>query len=111
MSWSRSSPGRRRSSAPLGALSVAVSLQELLQAPRLEPRLDAPRLVKEVVEVQDLDAPEPVSSKTVRSTRLGVRFMEERLEPDPPWKGFVKGPLDGHRAAERSSYITGQFWP
>ena len=64
------------------------------QPPPLEPiRL------KEVVEVQDLDAPPPVS-KAVRSTRLGVRFMEERLEPEPAWKSFVKGPLDGCSGAQ-----------
>lgn len=66
---------------------------------------------REVVQVCDLDLPMPIeteesvqddapvqtpSKMTTRTVKLGLQVMKERWEPDPPWKSFVKGPLDGY---------------
>lgn len=66
---------------------------------------------REVVQVCDLDLPMPIETEesvqddapvqtpskiTTRSVKLGLQVMKERWEPDPPWKSFVKGPLDGY---------------
>lgn len=64
---------------------------------------------EQVVEVSDFDSPDEESkleshmdtsahavSKVTRAGRLGLQVMSEKLEPDPPMKAFVKGPLDGY---------------
>ena len=65
---------------------------------------------REVVQVCDMDSPilpiemeesvqdavKTPSKTTTRTVKLGLQVMKERWEPDPPWKSFVKGPLDGY---------------
>eukprot|EP00438_Fugacium_kawagutii_P031327 Skav215351 [mRNA] locus=scaffold1391:432493:439235:- [translate_table: standard] len=95
-------------------VSSPVSLQHLNGSRRSETEVDhepLPNSLKEpVLEVCDLDFPEealtqaeeiPDRSQTTsraaaRTVKLGVNVMSERFEPEPPWKSFVKGPLDGY---------------
>ena len=67
--------------------------------------VEAPEIkeIKEpVLEVCDLDFPEEKMEVERPDTpkggtrKLGLTIMKERWEPDPPWKLFVKGPLDGY---------------
>lgn len=69
-----------------------------------------PKTLKEpVLEVCDLDFPDEAltqeeipdrsqntSRAAARTVKLGVNVMSERFDPEPPWKSFVKGPLDGY---------------
>ena len=54
-------------------------------------------LVKEEEEEdEDMKPQTPSKAAGVRSGKLGVTVMKERWEPEPFWKVFVKGPLDGY---------------
>ena len=47
-------------------------------------------------EDEELKPQTPSKGAGVRSGKLGVTVMKERWEPEPFWKVFVKGPLDGY---------------
>ena len=47
-------------------------------------------------EDEELKPQTPIKGAGVRSGKLGVTVMKERWEPEPFWKVFVKGPLDGY---------------
>lgn len=84
-----------------------LDLQQLgAQTSRVEPL----EVKEPVLEVCDLDFPEKFEEEEdeelkpqtaskgagLRSGKLGVTVMKERWEPEPFWKVFVKGPLDGY---------------
>ncbi len=74
------------------AADVAVGGREVVQVCDM----DSPILPIEMEESVQDDAVKTPSKTTTRTVKLGLQVMKERWEPDPPWKSFVKGPLDGY---------------